>query len=130
MKKLLVLLLAVFGIITLSGCNGDDVYIEDGIITVRYENLRYEDTSVFATIFVTNGLESDEFVGYAEFDVCTSDDVFCVAGAGFDLDVTVLAGSYAEFEIEFGPEFVFLSLDDIATEGYSIDDLELVFWIE
>jgi len=129
MKKLLVFMLMGLGIATLSGCNGDDVFIADGVVSIVYENIRYEDTSMFATIFVTNGLESDTFVGYSEFDICTSDDVLCVAGAGFDLDITVPKGSYVEFEIEFGPEFVFLSLDDIKTEGYNLGDLELLFWV-
>ncbi len=129
MKKLLIFLLMGLGITTLSGCEGDEVFIADGIMSVVHENIRYEDTSVFVDIFVTNGLETDEFVGYAEFDVCTTDDLLCIAGAGFDLDVTVPAGSYVEFEIEFGPEFVFTYLDDFEAEGYSLGDLELLFWI-
>jgi len=94
-----------------------------------YENIRYEDTSVFVDVFITNGLETEKYVGYAEFDICTSDDVLCVAGAGFDINTTIPTGSYVEFEIEFGPEFVFLYLSDIETEGYSLEDLELLFWV-
>ena len=130
MKKLLTLLLMGLGITILSGCEGDEVFIADGIMSVVYENIRYEGTSVFADIFVTNGLESDQFVGFAEFDIQTSDEALYIAGAGFDLNITIPKGGYYEFELEFGSEFVFLYLSDIEENGYSLEDLELLFWVE
>jgi hypothetical protein len=99
-------------------------------MAVVIENIRYEDTSLFANVFITNGLELDEFVEYEEFYIQTSDEALYIAGAGFDLNITIPKGGYYEFELEFGSEFVFLYLSDIEENGYSLEDLELLFWVE
>ena len=52
----------------LTGCF-NDVFIEPGEISVVFENPRYSGTSFYVDAYITNGLETDEFVGYMEFDI-------------------------------------------------------------
>jgi len=129
MRKLLLGLLLVFSVVTLSGCK-PDVYIEPNTISVVFENPHYVGESFFIDVYITNGFDSDEFVGYMEFDIYTDDDSVYVAGAGFDIDETIYSNSYVLIELEFGSEYVFVSEEDLNQSGYNLDRLELYFWIE
>ena len=122
------LVLALF-VVTLSGCK-PDIYIEPNEISVVFENPRFDESSFYIDVYITNGFDSDEFVGYMEFDIYTDDDSIYVAGAGFDIDETIPANSYVWIELEFGSEYVFVSEDDLTNSGYNLDRLELYFWIE
>ena len=129
MKKLLLVLAMVLSIVVISGCT-DDVYIEPNTISVVFENPHYVGTSFYVDVYITNGFNSDEFVGYMEFDIYTDDDSIYVAGAGFDIDETISADDYIWVELEFSSDFVFVTEDDLETSGYNLDRLELYFWLE
>ena len=132
MKKLLLVLALVLSVTILSGC-GPDVYIEPNTISVIYENPHYVGSDFYIDVYITNGYDTDEFVGYMEFDIYTDDDEVYIAGAGFDIDETIQADGYIWIELEFGSEFVFASLEDINDAGYdldNIDDIILYFWLE
>ena len=129
MRKLLLGLVIVFFTVILSGCK-PDIYIEPDEIATIFENPRYVGEVFYVDVYITNGYDSDEFVGYMEFDIYTSDDSIYVAGAGFDIDETVPADDYIWVELEFSGDFVFVTEDDLIDSGYIIEDLQLYFWIE
>lgn len=129
MKKLLLFFVLVLSVSLISGCK-QDVYIEPDTIGVVFENPHYSGSSFYIDVYITNGFDTDEFVGYMEFDVYTDDDELYIAGAGFDIDETIPANSYVWIELEFGSEYVFVSEDNLISSGYNLDRLELYFWIE
>ena len=130
MKRLLLFIILLSGITSLTSCVGNDIFVADDMINVVFENIHYEGNRLFADIYITNGFDNDEYVEYMEFDIFTSDDELYVAGAGFDIESNIPKGSYIEIEIEFVSEFVFLDQQEIEALGYSIEDLELLFWLE
>ncbi len=130
MKKLLIIISLMFSITFLSGCEKEEVYIAPDEISVVFENLRYEGTSLYVDVFITNGLESNEFVGYMEFDIYSYDDEVYIAGAGFDIDASIPSNDYVTIELEFGYEFVYYSESELNTAGYEIEDSALYFYAE
>lgn len=129
MKKVLLLIVLALSLTTLTGCF-NNVYIEPNEISVVFENPRYVGSSFYIDVYITNGFDTNETVEYMEFDIYTPEDSVYVAGAGFDIDETIPANDYIMIELEFGSEFVFATEADIEAAGYSIDDVELYFWIE
>ncbi len=129
MRRLLLLILMALSLTLLTGCF-DGIYIEEGEISVVFENAHYDGTSFYVDVFITNGLETDEFVGYMEFDIYSEDEELYIAGAGFDIDETIPANGYLEVEIEFGSEFVFASESTFNSGGYDLDFVVLYFWFE
>ena len=129
MKRVLLFVLLALSFTFLTGCF-DDIYISDGEISVVYDNIRYEGTSLFVDVYITNGLDNDEEVGYMEFDIYSSDDVLYMAGAGFDIDETIPSDDYIFIELEFGATFVFVSEADIEAAGYDLDESVLYFYID
>ncbi len=129
MKKLLLFFVLVLSVSLISGCK-QDVYIEPDTIGVVFENPHYSGSSFYIDVYITNGFDTDEFVGYMEFDVYTDDDELYIAGAGFDIDETIPADSYLLIELEFGSEFVFTSETQFNETDYDLDLVELYFWLE
>lgn len=129
MKKILLLIVIALSLTTLTGCF-EDIYIEPNEISVVFENPQYRGSSFFIDVYITNGYDTDEFVGYMEFDIYAPNDSVYVAGAGFDIDETVPANSYIMIELEFDSDYVFAYEEDIEAAGYKISEVELYFWIE
>lgn len=129
MRKILVLVILGLSIFLLSGCS-PEIVVEPDMISVVYENPRYSGDNFYIDVYITNGYETEEFVGYMEFDIYSADKSVYIAGAGFDIDETIPANGYVLVELEFNEEFVFATLSDIEEEGYDIKDIELYFWIE
>ena len=129
MKKLIIFATLLLLFTALSGCK-PEIYIEPDAIAVVYDNPRYQGTSFFMDVYITNGFETEEFVGYMEFDIYTDDSSTYVAGAGFDINETIPGNNYILIELEFESEFVFTSESDFNESGYNLERLELFFWYE
>jgi len=129
MRRLLLLFTVVLSLTILTGCF-EGVYIETGKMSVVFENPRYVGSSFYIDIFITNGLETDEYVAYMEFDIYSDDDELYLAGAGFDIDETVPSNGYIEVELEFSDEFVFASESVFNESGYDIELVVLYFLFE
>ncbi len=129
MKRLLLLITLAFSLSFLTGCF-DGVYIEDNEIAIVYENARYEGTSFIIDVYITNGFDGDEFIGYMEFDIYSEDEELYIAGAGFDIDETVLANDYIMIELEFESEFVFATATEVDNAGYDLDFVTLLYWFD
>ncbi|MCD6482534.1 MAG: hypothetical protein J7K80_02180 [Candidatus Izimaplasma sp.] len=128
MKKLLLVILGL-SLMFLTGCS-EDIYIEPNKISVVFENPRYEGTSFFIDVNITNGLSTDEYVGYMEFDIYSSDEELYIAGAGFDIEETILSHDYITVELEFESEFVFIDENTFNESGSNLSEVVLYFWIE
>ncbi len=128
MRKMLLAILGV-SLIFLTGCT-KDIYIEPNKISVVFENPRYEGTSFFIDVNITNGLSTDEYVGYMEFDIYSSDEELYIAGAGFDIEETIPSHDYITVELEFENEFVFINENTFNESGSNLSEVVLYFWIE
>ena len=137
MKRLFALLMGMFLILMLTACD-EEPYIEPDVITVVYENIRFEGTSVIIDIWITNGTDNDYSFDYVEFwvefpegtaqDFVGDEREFC--GAGFYFNELVEAGGYLAYEIEFTSEYVQYAEGDVTTRGLTLNDLELYYWFE
>ena len=125
MKKLVLLVTTLFLIFTLTSCK--DIYIEPSVISVVYENIRYNGDTILVDVYITNGKESDEDINTIDvwLEIPGTDDEVC--GAGFDLYTTIPAGSYELWELEFTSEYIFISESEIFDAGYTIDEIDLMF---
>lgn len=129
MKKLLGLYIALLLMFTLTAC--DDIYIEPDVVTVMYDNIRYEGDSVIVDIWITNGTDEDYDVGYVEFWFELPEDSENEAiGAGFDIYETVKKGRYKFYEIEFESKYIFVTKTELAELNLSLTDLEFYFWFD
>ena len=129
MKRVMLSMLLVLSMTFLTGCF-DDVYIEDNEISVVFENVRFEGSSLYVDVYITNGFDTDEAVTYMEFDIYSSDEEMYIAGAGFDIDDTIPSDDYLFFELEFGSTFVFVTEADFEAAGYDLEDCVLFFYSE
>ncbi|MCK5762079.1 MAG: hypothetical protein KAH16_04180 [Candidatus Izimaplasma sp.] len=129
MRKILLLIAIALSLTMLSGCF-DGVYIEPDQISVVYENGRYEGTSFFIDVYITNGFETDDYISYMEFDIYSEDEELYIAAAGFDIEDTIPANDYIEIELEFEDEFVFASETEFNAANYDLDYIVLFYWIE
>ena len=129
MRKLLLLVTIVLSLTVLTGCF-EGVYVEPNQIAVVYENARYDGTSFFIDVYITNGFETDEYVGYMEFDIYSEDEELYITGAGFDINETIPANDYIAIEIEFESEFVFATESEVNAAEYDLDFVELYYWFE
>ena len=129
MRRVLLLFVIALSLTMLTGCF-EGIYIEEGEISVVFENAHYDGTSFYIDVFITNGLETDDFIGYMEFDIYSEDEELYIAGAGFDIDEMIPSNSYIEVELEFGSEFLFASESIFSSGGYDLDYVVLYFWLE
>jgi Zn finger protein HypA/HybF involved in hydrogenase expression len=126
MRKLFTLLLLSF-VFLLSGCKQID--ITPDIIDVQYENIYKEGKSIIVEVYVTNGTDEDVSLDYMEFALYLPDEETEYCGAGFNINDTLKAGKYNEYEIEFTSEYIFLSEDDLTEAEITLSDLVLYFWL-
>lgn len=129
MRKIVLVLVVLLSVIILTGC-GNKVDVVPGIINVVYENPKYVDGSFYIDTHITNGLDEDRYIGSVDFGIYPSGDETEIAGAGFDINETVKAGEYISIELEFTEEYVFVSETDLLALGFTVEELELFFWIE
>jgi|LGVE01.1.fsa_nt_gb hypothetical protein len=128
MRKAFMIVLGFLLVFSLSAC--EDVYIEPGVIDIQFENVHYEGESIVMDIWITNGTSEHYDIGYMEFALYIPDTETEYCGAGFDMLATILSDDYESFEIEFTSEFVFLTETELEDLGYTLEDLELYYWVE
>lgn len=126
MKKVFMLLTVLLSVFILSACETIEVVPEK--LNVVFENPRYKDNSFFIDTYITNGFSDDMDVGYMDFGIYPIGSDLEVAGAGFNMDLTIKAGEYIFVELEFGSDYVFISEEELTDLGFSVDELELYFW--
>lgn len=127
MKKLILFISILFSVILLTGC--EKVIIVPNMINVVYENPRYDDGSFYIDINITNGTKEDFYIEFMEFSINPEGVDLEVAGASFEIDENIKAGKYVSIELAFNSEFVFVTETELSRLGYSLDGLELYFWI-
>ena len=128
MKRITLLITILLSVTLLSGC--DKVEVLPDVLNVIFENARYEDGSFFIDTHITNGFDEDMYVGYMEFAIYPIGSDLEVASAGFDINETIGAGDYDSIELEFGLTYVYINEDELELLGFSVEDLELYFWLE
>ncbi len=129
MRKLLLLITLTLSMSMLTGCF-EGVYIEPGELSVVFENPRYSESSFYIDVYITNGLATDEYVDYMEFDIYSEDEELYIAGAGFDIKETIPSNDYLMVELEFVSKFVFATESVFNEAGYDINQVVLYFWFE
>lgn len=129
MKKTITLFMVIFLALTLSGCERDEIEILPDEINVVYDNPRYVDGNFYIDAYITNGFESEMFVGAMDFGIYPLNSEIEVAGAGFNIDLNIDALSYVLIELEFGDEYVYVSENQLIDLGYKVEELELYFWL-
>ncbi len=129
MKKLLLLVLTL-SLTVLTGCT-PDIYIEPNTIAIVYENPHYEGSSFVIDVYITNGYDIAQDVGYMEFDIYSDEgkDLY-IAGAGFEINENILSYDYIMVELEFESEFVFTDENTFNLSSYNLDDVVLYFYVE
>jgi hypothetical protein len=127
MKKLLLLITLTLSMTMLTGCF-EGVYIEPDELSVVFENPRYSGSSFYIDVYITNGLTTDEYIDYMEFDIYSEDEELYIAGAGFDINETIPANDYLMVELEFNGVFIFATESVFNESGYDIDQVVLYFW--
>jgi hypothetical protein len=127
MKKIILVFTVLLSVTLLTGC--DTVDIVPDVMNVVYENARYEDGNFYIETHITNGTDEDVYIEYMEFGIYPEGNDTEIAGAGFDINETIKAGKYVSIELEFSSEFVFFSEAELLVLGFTVDDLELYFWI-
>ncbi len=127
MKKIFLFITILLSIILLSGCQ--KVVVEQGMLNVVFENPRYEDGYFYIDTHITNGFDEEMYVGYMEFGIYPVGSEIEVAAAGFNIDETIKAGGYVSIELEFGLSYVFINEEELNNLGFSVDELELYFWL-
>ncbi len=127
MKKIILIFTVLLSVTLLTGC--DTVDIVPDVINVVYENARYEDGNFYIETHITNGTDEDVYIEYMEFGIYPEGNETEIAGAGFDINETIKAGKYVSIELEFSSEFVFFSEAELLELGFTVEDLELYFWI-
>lgn len=129
MKKVLLFVLGL-SLMLLTGCV-QDIYIEPNVISVVYENPRYEGTSFIIDVYITNGLGTNEYIEYMEFDIYSDEtEKLYIAGAGFDIEETIFSNDYIMVELEFESDYVFTSESTFTQSGYNLDEVVLYFFTE
>ena len=128
MKRIILFLTVLLSITLLTGC--DKVEVVPGVINVVFENARYEDGKLYMDTHITNGLDEDMYIGYMEFGIYPEGSEVEVAAAGFDINETIKAGDYISIELEFGSSYIFINEEELSVLGFSVEDLELYFWLE
>lgn len=129
MRKILLLITLVLSMTMLTGCF-EGVYIEPNELSVVFENPRYSGSSFYIDVYITNGLTTDEYISYMEFDIYSEDDELYIAGAGFDINETIPSNDYLMVELEFASEFVFATESVFNESGSDINQVVLYFWFE
>ncbi len=127
MKKIFLFITLLLSVVLLSGC--EKVQIEPDMLNVVFENPRYEDGFFYIDTHITNGFDEDMYVGYMEFGIYPEGSEIEVAAAGFNIDETIKAGGYISIELEFGLSYVFINEEELIDLGFSVEELELYFWL-
>ena len=128
MKRIVLLITILLSVTLLSGC--EKVEVLPDTLNVVFENARYEDGNIYIDTNITNGFDNDMYVGYMEFGIYPLGSEVEVAAAGFNIDETIEAGGYVSIELEFTSTYIFISEDELENLGFSVEDLELYFWLE
>lgn len=129
MKRLILVITLILSVTLLVGC-GSKVEILEDTLNVIYENPRYENGNFYIDTYITNGFDEDLYVGSMDFGIYPIGNDTEVAGAGFDINETIEAGKHIEIELEFTGSYVFVTEEALGNMGYSVDDLELYFWLD
>lgn len=128
MKKIIVLIVALFLSFTLSGC--ESVEITPDKIEVIYNDAWLEDDSLIIEVHLTNGTDEDFDLGYTEFWLELPTEETEVAGAYFEFDIVLKANSYETYELEFESDYVFYDEAALAEVNLTYLDCELYYYIE
>lgn len=129
MKRILLVITLLLSVTLLVGCDSKVEILPD-TLNVIYENPRYENGNFYIDTYITNGFDDELYVGYMEFGIFPIGDDTEVAGAGFDINETIKAGGHIEIELEFTGSYVFVTEEALGNMGYTVDDLELYFWLD
>ena len=88
------------------------------------------DSYQYGNTYITNGFDEDYDVGYMEFSIYPIGDETEIAAAGFEINETIKAGDYVEIELEFTGTYIFIDEETLNNMGFTVDDLELYFWLD
>jgi len=129
MKKVMGLIVGLLLVFSLTAC--DEVYIEEDVIAVMYDNVEFNGEEVYVDVWITNGTDSNYDVTYVEFWFELPDGSQTEAvGAGFDINETITKAGFKKYELTFQKEYVYYDKSDLDNLGYDLGDLEFFYWFE
>ena len=125
MKKLLGLLLVVIGF-ALVGCQPQ---VTTDMLQVDYGDIYWEGDSVVVDITITNDTSDALFLDYIEFTLFMPDEETVFCEAGFNINEEYNAGQAIEYEVEFTPDYIFMTQSDLDTADVTLNDLVLWYYL-